>query len=49
MVGVNTFTVDGEQMLTVVVGQAQAGIEMFDGNWKRTRQKGGHLIAFGLH
>jgi hypothetical protein len=46
---VNTFTVDGEQMLAVVVGQAQTGIEMFDENWKKTHQKGGHLIAFGLH
>ena len=49
MGGVNTFTIDGKQYLTVVVGQAQTGIEMFDENWKKTHQKGGHLIAFALH
>ena len=49
MSGVSTFTVDGKQYLSAVVGQAQAGIEMFDENWKKTHQKGGHLIAFALH
>ena len=49
MGGVNTFTIDGKQYLTVGASQAQTGIEMFDENWKKTHQKGGHLIAFGLH
>ena len=49
MVGVNTFMVDGEQMLAVVVGQARTSIETFDENWKRMHQKGDDLIAFGLH
>ena len=49
MSGVNTFTVDGKQMLAVMTGQAQTGIEMFEEDWKKTHPRGGHLIAFGLH
>ena len=46
--GINTFTIDGKQTLTVVAGQAQTGTETFGENWKKTHRTGGRLIAFGL-
>ena len=50
MGGVNTFTVDGKQVLTVVAGQAGTAIETgLDQDWPKTHQKGGYLIAFELH
>jgi alcohol dehydrogenase (cytochrome c) len=50
MGGVNTFTVDGEQFLAVVAGQAGTAIETgLDQDWPKKHQKGGYLITFGLH
>ena len=50
MGGVNTFTVDGEQLLAVVAGQAGTAIETgLDQDWPKKHQKGGYLITFGLH
>lgn len=50
MGGVNTFTVDGKQVLAVVAGQAGTAIETgLDQDWPKTHQKGGYLIAFELH
>jgi hypothetical protein len=45
---VTTYTVDGEQLISVVAGSSAAAAERRDENWQKTHQKGGMLITFGL-
>ena len=46
MGGVNTFTMDGKQMLAVVAGQAETGL---DQDWPKRHHKRGYLISLELH
>ncbi|MBI3989683.1 MAG: PQQ-dependent dehydrogenase, methanol/ethanol family [candidate division NC10 bacterium] len=46
--GATTYTVDGRQYVSIVVGSSGANAENTNKEWLKTHQKGGMLITFGL-